>query len=76
MTTTMTKFNPSMGDYDMTVLRILNGCVLGTITPGAAFNAVREDMQSWGYIDISGNVTPKGRDYIRDWAHQYKQVDT
>lgn len=79
ISTTIPKYNPLLGDYDVTVLRILNGSLIASIDLGSAykarlFDSTVEDLKDWGYLNNMGNVIQLGRDYLHHYEHRYKDV--
>jgi len=49
-----------MSEFEMNVLRWLAGYDAREPYPGAALNAASEGLRNSGYIDLHGNLTPKG----------------
>lgn len=42
--------------------------------PGAAFNAISEDMLSLGYMDIFGFVTDRGKEALKEYENRKEKT--
>lgn len=72
----MVKFNPYMSDYDMTVLRWLNGDLpLIKRISTTYYTMTLDDLMCWGLLSKEMEVTDQGKEYIRQYTHRYMLAD-